>query len=353
MNNNEFEETKKIIEIAYQIIEDSDRVIERCFDNSLLNLLEYKSKIGTIAHISIYLRDVEFLRKIVCRFDEPKNLLDWLCEKDEGGKTASNLVCNLDYKEFVTLFEKITKNEITPKNNELVLLNEPLDKYTNIMNGYRTRIVELTTTCLIYQKKDLSEKTVLPLKEMKLEYTEDHKKFKLIQLYGENEYVFKHQSRDSLGHWINILQNIMPNRDRTFYFNAFFYKLLGDLIIKRDPKICEIMKLNENLTYYFTFLKYSNDSTVYTQENTTAREEKMLEGLKLEVKEEIKEEKQKIKAEKEEIKEEVEHLEAKKKEIKIIKDQLNEIKSEDNSIELFSFESEDEEKYKFYEAKEK
>lgn len=372
MKNTDYEEIKKITDLAIQIIDDPDSLIERYFNNSLKNLLKFNSKIGTIAHICVYLREIEYLRKIICRFDEPKHLYQWLCEKDFYGKTAIDLASNFDFEEMNNLFEKVIKNEISPKNTEVILKEAILDKYTNIMNGYRQRNVKITSEYLIYSKKDENECVKIPLRELKLEYTEDHKKIKFVNLSNENEYIFKDVNRNALSSWINVLKNIMPNRDRTFYFNAFFYKLLSDLVKETDQNLYEVMKLNENLTYYMSQDKHlpteSSFSSKITEEITKNMSYSNKKDENYLIKEDKPNKKEVNKSEELLIKEDKLNLPANKSDSEIIydknkpnlKDQekkLEELKIKDEkqkeeSIEMFSFESEDEDNYKFYEAKE-
>lgn len=243
------EEYMLVTRIAKKIYYGKSDNLLHMFGKSTSNLISFNSRVGTIAHICVYLRNVAFLRLIIDKFDDPKRLMEWLSEKDENNCTVIDLVERFEFQEMYIYLNKIlTRSE--EKGAWQVLKEGVLDKYTNLMNGYKERYVFVTLDALFYGKKKDSEHMVeVKLEDVYFEHQPNMQKFKLITKMDE-EFVFKDTNHVDVSDWINLFQNLMASRDKGFYFNNFIFKVIADIANATDKNLHSILRTANVFSFY-------------------------------------------------------------------------------------------------------
>lgn len=245
-----YEEYSRIMHIAKLIYKNKLEDLIDDFGNITENLVNFNSNLGTIPHICIYLRNINFLRSIVNKFDDTKCLLDWLSEKDANGLTTIDLICKFEFQEIYIYFNKILL-EKSMKSENCILKEGYLSKYTNILNGYKKRYVILTLDFFYYgKKKDIRSMKKLSINDIAFEPHASMKKFKLTSKKIDMDLVFKGHEEDDLFDWIGLLQNIMNSRNKDFYYKNFVFKIINDLFKKTDEKAYKIFSMVEFLRFY-------------------------------------------------------------------------------------------------------
>lgn len=261
--NSVYEEYSKIISIAKKVSNDKFDSLLKMFERSVSRLVLFNSRIGTIAHICVYLRNIRFLKKIVEKFDDPKRLMEWLSEKDEKGLTAINLVERFEFQEMYIYMNKIV-TENRERDETCVLKRGVLNKYVNIVNGYNERYLILTIDSLFYGKKMvLDTMTELKLGEVYFEHHSNMKKFKLVSRHDNTTYVFKGLNNEDISDWICLFQNVVASYDREFYMHNFVFKVISDVSRSVDDRFYKLLKM----TNLFPF--YTRDTRMYIESGKT------------------------------------------------------------------------------------
>lgn len=261
--NSVYEEYSKIISIAKKVNSDKFDSLLKVFERSVSKLVSFNSRVGTIAHICVYLRNIRFLKKIVDKFDDPKRLMEWLSEKDEKGLTAINLVERFEFQEMYIYMNKIV-TESRERDETCVLKRGVLNKYVNIVNGYNERYLILTIDSLFYGKKMvLDTMTELKLGEVYFEHHSNMKKFKLVSKHDSTTYVFKGLHNEDISDWICLFQNVIASYDREFYMHNFVFKVISDASRSVDDRLYKLLKM----TNLFPF--YTRDNRLYIESGKT------------------------------------------------------------------------------------
>lgn len=345
--NSVYEEYSKIISIAKKVNNDKFDSLLKVFERSVSKLVSFNSRIGTIAHICVYLRNIRFLKKIVDKFDDPKRLMEWLSEKDEKGLTAINLVERFEFQEmYIYMNKMVTDNR--EKDETCVLKRGVLNKYVNIVNGYNERYLILTIDSLFYGKKMvLDTMTELKLGEVYFEHHSNMKKFKLVSRHDSTAYVFKGLHNEDISDWIYLFQNVIASYDREFYMHNFVFKVISDASRCVDSRFYMLLKM----TNLFPF--YTRDNRLYIESSKADEYATQTMQDSSIIKDEHRSSCPMAEEGMEALpgKENVEAGGSQEKSTDVKQKSESRVKEVQKELELFSLESEDDTEYEFFEAR--
>lgn len=239
------EERLGIFKLAKLITFNKTDDLIRSFNGSISALIAYRSEIGTVAHMCVYLRNIAVLRTIARRFDDHRLLVEWLDTPDRNGRTALDIVSRYEFREFYAYLAAISDSG--DRSQDFVLKEGVLQKYTNVVNGYKDRRARLTLDTFSYYKNDV-ENSCFSIKVADLLIRSDGStRFVLKSKKSDNEFIFR---GGDAGEWVDLIQNLVEAKNRDFYYKNLMFKLLYEMVVDVDPMIGFLMKKSCLYPYY-------------------------------------------------------------------------------------------------------